>query len=101
MTTIPVRILMRNRSESGGVLDGKFSEERCVCVWARGGAGGGGFGSLGKPGAGSVLLLLLRPAARPFLSRFCLGFASGPFWGGFGAFWGFGGVIWGRGARKG
>ena len=67
---------------------------------AWGGAGGGDFGSLGKPGAGSVLLLLLlllRPAARPFLSRFCLGFASGPFWGGFGPFWGgFGGV---RGVR--
>ena len=66
---------------------------------AWGGAGGGDFGSLGKPGAGSVLLLLLRPAARPFLSRFCLGFASGPFWGGFGPFWGgFGGV---RGLRGG
>ena len=79
------------------VLQTGNSPKRGVCVCA---GAGGGFGSLGKPRAGSVLLLLLlRPAARPFLSRFCLGFASGPFWGGFGPFWGgFGGV---RGLRGG
>ena len=78
-------------------LDGKFSEERCVCVRAR--------GSLGKPGAGSVLLL-------PPPGRFCLGFVSvlprgrfggvlGPFGVVLGGFGGLGGVIWDRGARKG
>ena len=63
--------------------NGKFSEERCVCMCKRVACvARGGRCSLGKPGAHCVLLLLLllRPGSRPavvtVLSRFCLGFVS-------------------------